>query len=515
MEAGKVSHLITSAYTSKEKVALERELMARMSGAYCCRNDLCLTLKSDAAELSGLVGYSAEEIQSVFHNSLLELTSEEERKQLRQALSEQLSAGDDVELVYSVYHKEGSVIWVLNRGHRMIGEDGQEYLNGLLVDITQSKQIYDEQKKATSALQEQAERDSLTKLFNAHTVRRLTEEYFSGLAGKGNCALLIIDLDNFKQVNDRYGHMLGDAVLTQAAQTICKLFRSHDIVGRIGGDEFLVLMKAVSDRELVNKRCSQLLDAFHEAFQHQLCDLELSCSIGVAFSPAHGTLYYDLFRCADQALYQAKKLGKNQYTFYDSEDRDFSKAGMPQTTILTKEREENTANFQESGFLLYVFQQLYEAENVETTVYEMLDMLGRQKDISRVYVMEWDLEKEVYRSTFEWCNADVSPAGDSLQNLCGKETLKQFEKCFDEQGIFCCQDIQGLPVSLRGNFEQRKVKSALFFTIRDAGWNGGYIGFEECVTSCPWTREQVNTLWTFTKIISVFLAKERAEQRKE
>lgn len=283
MEAGKFSHLSASADTSEERTALEREMMARMSGAYCCRNDLCLTLESDAAELSGLLGYSAEEIQTIFHNSLLELASEEERNQLKQTLAEQLAAGDDVELVYSVHHKDGDVIWVLNRGRRMVGEDGQEYLNGLLVDITQSKQMYDEQKKVTSALQEQAERDSLTKLFNAHTVRRLTEEYLSGSAGRVNCALLIIDLDNFKQVNDRYGHMLGDAVLTQAAQIIRKLFRYGDIVGRIGGDEFLVLMKDVSDRQLVNKRCGQLIDAFHDTFRHQVCDFTLSCSIGVLF----------------------------------------------------------------------------------------------------------------------------------------------------------------------------------------------------------------------------------------
>ena len=513
MEAGKFSHLSASADTSEERTALEREMMARMSGAYCCRNDLCLTLESDAAELSGLLGYSAEEIQTIFHNSLLELASEEERNQLKQTLAEQLAAGDDVELVYSVHHKDGDVIWVLNRGRRMVGEDGQEYLNGLLVDITQSKQMYDEQKKVTSALQEQAERDSLTKLFNAHTVRRLTEEYLSGSAGRVNCALLIIDLDNFKQVNDRYGHMLGDAVLTQAAQIIRKLFRYGDIVGRIGGDEFLVLMKDVSDRQLVNKRCGQLIDAFHDTFRHQVCDFTLSCSIGVAFSPAQGTLYYDLFRCADQALYRAKELGKNQYAFFDSESADIP--GMHQTTMTTEVSREWGASFPDSSFLLYVFQQLYESANVENAIYEMLDMIGRQKDVSRVYVMEWDLANSVYCNTFEWCNADVSPAGDSLQKLSSSETLDQFEKCFDEQGIFCCQDISQLPGCLRENFEVRKVKSALLFAIRDAGVTGGYIGFEECVTSCSWTKEQVNTLLAFSKILSVFLLKVRAQQRTE
>ena len=491
------------------------EMMAQMSGTYCCRNDLCLTLESNAAELSGLLGYSAEEIRSIFHNCLLELTGEEERAVLQRTLAEQLAVGDDVELVYSVCHKDGNIIWVLNRGHRMIGEGGQEYLNGLLVDITQSKQLYDEQKKVTSALQEQAERDSMTMLFNARTVRRLTEEYFSGSAEDADCALLIIDLDNFKQINDRYGHMFGDAVLAQAAQTIRKLFRSQDIVGRIGGDEFLVLMKDVSDTELINKRCLQLLEAFHDTFRHQLYDFELSCSIGVAFSPARGTLYCDLFRCADQALYQAKELGKNQYVFYDSKNTDTLSQNMYQTKMTTEERREDKPDFLESNFLLYVFQQLYEAENVEKAIYEMLEMIGRQKDVSRVYVMEWNPESGAYCNTFEWCNADVRPAGDFLQSLSSREELCQFEECFDEQGILCCQDISVLQEGLRENFEARKVKAALMFAFYDAGTTGGYVCFEECITGYSWTKEQVNTLMAFSKILSVFLLKERAKHRTE
>lgn len=397
----------------------------------------------------------------------------------------------------------------------MIGEDGQEYLKGLLVEITQSKQLYDEQKKATSALQEQAERDSLTKLFNAHTVRRLTEEYFSSSAEGVNCALLIIDLDNFKQINDRYGHMFGDAVLTQAAQIIRKLFRSQDIVGRIGGDEFLVLMKDVSDRGLINKRCFQLLEAFYDTFRHQLYDFELSCSIGVAFTPAHGTLYCDLFRCADQALYQAKELGKNQYVFYDSDSADMISQDMYQNAMTTEERREDKADFAEGNFLLFVFQQLYEAEVVEEAIYEMLEMIGRQNDVSRVYVMEWDSENEAYRNTFEWCNADVCPAGDFLKSLSRGDDFCLFEECFDKQGIFCCQDISVLPEGIRENFEARKVKSALLFAFYDAGTTGGYVGFEECITSYSWTKEQVNTLMAFSKILSVFLLKERAKHRTE
>ena len=117
-------------------------------------------------------------------------------------------------------------------------------------------------------------------------------------------------------VNDRKGHLVGDEVLVQAAQTIKKLFRVQDVVGRIGGDEFLVLMKDISDQEIVRKRCEQLNEEFHEIYKEHLGENRLSCSIGVAFSPSHGDSYVELFHCADKALYEAKALGRDQYVFY-------------------------------------------------------------------------------------------------------------------------------------------------------------------------------------------------------
>ena len=154
----------------------------------------------------------------------------------------------------------------------------------------------------------------MTKIYNARTARQQAETYLRHFTE--GCALLIVDLDDFKQINDHYGHMFGDEVLVKAAETIKNLFRSLDIVGRIGGDEFLVLMKDISDQEIVRKRCEQLNEEFHEIYKEHLGENRLSCSIGVAFSPSHGDSYVELFHCADKALYEAKALGRDQYVFY-------------------------------------------------------------------------------------------------------------------------------------------------------------------------------------------------------
>ena len=295
------------------------EVIARFSGTYYCRNDFSLSFVSDTAGLSGLTGYTIDEIKSIYHNNLLEIADVQAREKVHEEIQEQLAMWGTVEIVMPVLHKSGTPLWIMNRGQLVAGEDGQEYLTGVLVDITRSKARYDEEKKATRVLQIQAERDSLTNIYNAQTARKKVEEYLTNVSEKNDCALLIIDLDDFKSVNDQYGHMFGDEVLVKAAETIKNLFRSMDIVGRIGGEEFMVLMKDIPGREIVEVRCSQLNAAFHDIFKEELKGKELSCSIGVAIAPENGRVYSDLFRHADSALYRAKDKGKDGYVFYGVE----------------------------------------------------------------------------------------------------------------------------------------------------------------------------------------------------
>ena len=173
---------------------------------------------------------------------------------------------------------------------------------GLIIDI-------DDEKKAHWALQAQAEQDSLTKLLNAHTTRQMAEQYLHNGPDNAYCAMLIIDLDDFKRINDQHGHLFGDEVLIRVANILKKSFRNDDIVGRIGGEEFLVLMKNVSDPDRVVERCSHLLEMIRAS--STVC--KLTVSIGVGIVSGNVTRYEDLFLRTDEALYQAKHAGKDRY----------------------------------------------------------------------------------------------------------------------------------------------------------------------------------------------------------
>lgn len=376
-------------------------------------------------------------------------------------------------------------------------------ISGIIINI-------DAEKQAEQALQNQAERDSLTKLLNNHAARKQAEEYFNQFAQNVNCALLIIDLDDFKLVNDRYGHLFGDAVLTKAASEIKKLFRNQDIIARIGGDEFMVLMRGVSDRSLVEKRCSRLLSIFHAAFQHQRYQLPLSCSIGIALCPEHGTSYYDLFQRADQALYQAKDQGKNSFMFYSPVGLQPRARTTAISNHIDSDEQPGLAN---GNIVQYAFQRLYSAKDVEASINDILKMIGQQLNVSRVYVFENSPDNRFCSNTYEWCNAGIPSEIHNLQNVSYETDIPNYEDYFNEEGLFYCPDIAILPQPIFGIVEAQGIKSMLHYAIRDNGVFRGYIGFDECVTQRFWTKEQIGVLTYFSEMLAVFLLKKQAQEK--
>lgn len=376
---------------------------------------------------------------------------------------------------------------------------------GLIINI-------DTEKQSEQALQDRAERDALTKLLNKDAGRKQTEEYLSQFPQGVPCALLIIDLDNFKQVNDSYGHLFGDTVLTKAAREIRKLFRNQDIVARIGGDEFMVLMRGVSDRTLVENRCVRLLTIFRTAFREIRNHASFGCSIGISLGPEHGTSYTELFRRADQALYRAKDLGRNTYVFFDGRDTAFLARNMRQTAVSNRIDSDDQPDLTNSGLVQYAFRRLYSSRDVDASIAEMLELIGRRTNVSRVYVFENTPDNRYCNNTYEWCNTGILPEKDNLQNVSYETDIPGYDRNFDENDLFYCSDISTLPQNLYDILAPQGIKSILHCAIRDKGVFRGYIGFDDCVTNRPWTKEQVEILTYFSEMLSVFLLKMRSQE---
>lgn len=150
-----------------------------------------------------------------------------------------------------------------------------------------------------------SETDQMTRLYNKSALEQLINEILSEKQEK-NCAMLIIDIDNFKAVNDLLGHQVGDHTIQIVADVISSTFCENDIVGRIGGDEFVVLVTDVSSMQDVREKCTQLLEIFEKNLNLTIPNF-VSLSIGYTEVRESDNSYQDVFDRADEALYQAKK----------------------------------------------------------------------------------------------------------------------------------------------------------------------------------------------------------------
>lgn len=177
-----------------------------------------------------------------------------------------------------------------------------------------------EQYKSAEIIRHQAYYDTLTSLPNRFlSLDRLSQLLTEAERTNDKTAVLFLDLDDFKKINDSLGHEIGDKVLIQSAYRLKQVLREGDTVGRLGGDEFIVLLRGITEHQDAIVITENLLNSFKEPFLIDGRELMLTLSIGVAISPENGRCASDLLRNADTAMYQAKDLGRNTYSFFSKE----------------------------------------------------------------------------------------------------------------------------------------------------------------------------------------------------
>lgn len=184
-------------------------------------------------------------------------------------------------------------------------------------DITESHRQQQKQELAVEYLQKTAMMDILTQLYNRLGYEEEIENFLLKADDESQAAFFFIDLDNFKEINDKLGHQKGDEVLQEVARLLKDSFRKTDIIGRLGGDEFVAFAKDIGSVDMIRIMADKLLTTLCLTYSTESGTIQITPSIGISLFPEHGTTLDELYQCADEAMYQVKHSQKHGYRVYE------------------------------------------------------------------------------------------------------------------------------------------------------------------------------------------------------
>ncbi|MBR3839945.1 MAG: diguanylate cyclase [Erysipelotrichales bacterium] len=270
-----------------------------------------LKATSESVELVGVnqalashFGYSKDEYTQLFKDDFINKGMHpDDALETRSAITKLISNEEAFNNTVRLKGRNGEYHWVQMRVSILEKYVDTIYAFAVFMDIEELKML--------------ADRDPLTKLFNRHAFKdAVARDLQRGFDSEYVKAMIVIDLDNFKSVNDTFGHAYGDKVLEEAARILTGIFRSGDYVARVGGDEFCVFINSIT-REAAIARATQVCEKFQRSFEENGKRVSTSCSLGVAFAPDAGNTYDELFKKADEAQYVAKRSGKARFVIWE------------------------------------------------------------------------------------------------------------------------------------------------------------------------------------------------------
>ncbi|OOO00105.1 MAG: hypothetical protein ATN35_09105 [Epulopiscium sp. Nele67-Bin004] len=349
-----------------------------------------------------------------------------------------------------------------------------------------------------------SERDLLTGCYNKVTAEDLITDLLKGNFVQGTCYLLLIDIDNFKSINDNLGHAYGDLILTTLAERLTEIFREVDIVARIGGDEFLVFLKNFKLETVLADRLDKIISAFNNTYSDGTTTYEISASIGVACYPRDGDTFKQLSKKADIAMYNAKRHGKNQYAIYDSKlDIDSVEAHITRFETIKR----NSGQFIDVKICFSIFQMLYDSHDINDSINQAFEAISKLFQIDRCYVMRLDPKTNMFFHQHEWCKEGIPHSNAEPVSF---EYAKVIIDKYDEKGIGLFTTDKGV----EGIFEEDNTKSMLNCSIKKGNNINLVIGYDKCTETSEWEPKTINSLVFLSKIIGVYLVGRQIEGGK-
>ena len=357
----------------------------------------------------------------------------------------------------------------------------------------------DRQKREQLRLLDKSRTDSMTGLYNKVTTEEEIRIALRDARPGSSGVLFMIDIDNFKDVNDSMGHLAGDSIIMEIARQLRRTFRQDDIIGRVGGDEFHVYMRDVSEIAGIRTRAQSLCSSIRNLFKNSNIDNAVSVSVGIAVTE-RPIAYEDLFRQADVALYHAKGNGKNRYEFFGQSsggDADGVQTSAPLAV--------NTVR---NSIMVDIIDILFSMYDMHEGIDKALHFIGNALRVDKILIFEYSLDGKAVSIAHEWCSDPKWSTKEQLQNV----PIDKIElpKTRDSSGIYYCSDFSEVPPEEKTFILDDTISSLLQCDIVRDGHVVGHIGFEERGNRRIWTQQEVDALILMSKIIGEYIRQRRS-----
>lgn len=391
------------------------------------------------------------------------------------------------------------------------GEDGSpEEVLGVFRDIHNLK-------CAEIELAERNQRDPVTGLYNREYAEADIARRIEAHSAPEKGALVLVDIDGFKLVNDLMGFTYGNTMLKNLAEKLPVFFPAASTAGRIGGDEFIVYIPSVANVKEVIKAAGELRESFNDIYKTIKAKTPISLSAGIALVPDDGADYSSALRKADIALMHAKKDGANRtyaYTFAPAgTEEELYERGRQYKAIESGYVSEFTPNV----LVAQVIDLLVNTKDTKTAITTILAMLGQKYEVNRAYIYELLNEENYLSKSFQWCDEETNLSIEKVWNSADAHDEKNYGEVFERNGVYFCSDpelLKEYPV-IYADLKEQDIRTFLQIGFKEHGKLMGFVGFDKRAEEKLWAPEEISELFYIAQILGSFVIKLHTQSVQE
>lgn len=408
--------------------------------------------------------------------------------------------------------KNADYKWYRLRGRTMFDDEGKpDKVIGIMTNIDEIKRM--ELRQADENM-----RDPLTKLYRRHYAEQLIGEFLKSQSESESgeyAAVITLDIDNFNILNERMGKAFGDEILKNIASDLDNIFYPTDILGRIGGDEFIILMKNIMSVSDIEKKIQEIQKVVSRTYVGENLNFGSTAGIGAAVYPTDGESYDILYDKAEKALFHAKHFGMNCYRFYDATKEDeYAKYPVLETRQKRREEEEAEQNLlhgNSDSLIELAFKLIDESKDTDSAINLLIRQVAKQMGLGGIRIRS-RVGKEFKMTSPYMCTTvpDMEFSDDELEYSLDQwgEMLGEYR---DHNGIIAYKNVEEVENGLtRSLLLANGAKSYVGCAFYDKGEFAGNIDFVNFDDERDWTPDDLTTIRAVANVVSSYLLKMKA-----